>query len=403
MARRYKMRAKDSVTAAVFVWLLTSLDFSGAGYPGPNTAQNIQCLGYYDDGAGGGSSLTAPVNPTDDAKLTYANAGNLAYAATVKIAGSGAALAFGTAATAGEVRLPTAGSVQALRNDTLANVALIQKTAADLVAVGDSAQAAGVDIRAKPGATISLSISGTPQLSVDSTANTCTVIPPLQVGTSGGAYATVGLIRTGTLSADATLLAVRVAGNDRSILGYVNSGSMVMIGSDSLDTTFRSEARLRLRIGASLDVFDATSNGSVFRIKGATVADASAADAFIQAPGSNSGNASGPVLNIRGGRRAGSGTPGGVALFGNVDDSTFHKGFQVGSSGSAAQIAFFGGTLTTQQADIGALTVSVGTSDGVVADVGGAFNQTTLNNNFRDLADKINAIRAVIRAYTLTP
>jgi len=31
-----------------------------------------------------------------------------------------------------------------------------------------------------------------------------------------------------------------------------------------------------------------------------------------------------------------------------------------------------------------------------VADVGGAFNQTTLNNNFRDLADTINNIRTAL-------
>ena len=40
-----------------------------------------------------------------------------------------------------------------------------------------------------------------------------------------------------------------------------------------------------------------------------------------------------------------------------------------------------------------ALTVSVGTADGTVADVGAAFNQTTLNNNFRDVADAYNALR----------
>jgi len=36
-----------------------------------------------------------------------------------------------------------------------------------------------------------------------------------------------------------------------------------------------------------------------------------------------------------------------------------------------------------------ALTTSVGTGDGTIADVGGAFNQATLNNNFKDLADAI--------------
>lgn len=50
------------------------------------------------------------------------------------------------------------------------------------------------------------------------------------------------------------------------------------------------------------------------------------------------------------------------------------------------------------QASVANLTHSVGTSDGTVADVGAAFNQTTLNNNFRDLSDKVNAILAALRS-----
>lgn len=38
------------------------------------------------------------------------------------------------------------------------------------------------------------------------------------------------------------------------------------------------------------------------------------------------------------------------------------------------------------------LTEGPGTADGTVADVGAAFNQTTLNNNFRDLSAKFNAL-----------
>jgi len=39
---------------------------------------------------------------------------------------------------------------------------------------------------------------------------------------------------------------------------------------------------------------------------------------------------------------------------------------------------------------VGPLTTSVGTGDGTVADVGAAFSQTTLNNNFKDVADAVN-------------
>ncbi len=43
------------------------------------------------------------------------------------------------------------------------------------------------------------------------------------------------------------------------------------------------------------------------------------------------------------------------------------------------------------------LTNTFGTGDGAIADVGAAFNQTTLNNNFRDVSDKINAVLAALR------
>lgn len=46
---------------------------------------------------------------------------------------------------------------------------------------------------------------------------------------------------------------------------------------------------------------------------------------------------------------------------------------------------------------ITSLTHSVGTADDTVADVGGSFNQTTLNNDLRDLSAKINAILVALR------
>lgn len=55
-------------------------------------------------------------------------------------------------------------------------------------------------------------------------------------------------------------------------------------------------------------------------------------------------------------------------------------------------------------AAIPSLTAASGTADGTVADVGGSFSQTTLNNNFQDLATKVNAILAALRtAGILTP
>lgn len=50
-----------------------------------------------------------------------------------------------------------------------------------------------------------------------------------------------------------------------------------------------------------------------------------------------------------------------------------------------------------QAAAVTALTNSNGTGDNTIADVGASFSQTTLNNNFRDLSDKVNAIITALK------
>lgn len=49
------------------------------------------------------------------------------------------------------------------------------------------------------------------------------------------------------------------------------------------------------------------------------------------------------------------------------------------------------------EVQIASLTHAVGTADGTIDDVGGAFNQTTLNNNLKELSTKINAILVELR------
>ncbi len=69
---------------------------------------------------------------------------------------------------------------------------------------------------------------------------------------------------------------------------------------------------------------------------------------------------------------------------------------------TSATLGFYGTTPTTQQADISALTDSTtGSANNTVTDVGGSFNQATLNNNFADLIDQINLLRSLLRAYGL--
>lgn len=43
-----------------------------------------------------------------------------------------------------------------------------------------------------------------------------------------------------------------------------------------------------------------------------------------------------------------------------------------------------------------ALTAASGTANDTVTDVGASFDQTTLNNNFKDLAAKINELRTAL-------
>lgn len=44
------------------------------------------------------------------------------------------------------------------------------------------------------------------------------------------------------------------------------------------------------------------------------------------------------------------------------------------------------------------LTAATGTPSTTIADVGGAFSQATLNNNFKSLADKVNNILNLLKA-----
>lgn len=71
-----------------------------------------------------------------------------------------------------------------------------------------------------------------------------------------------------------------------------------------------------------------------------------------------------------------------------------YSGTTMGASASA-RLGFFGVAPITQptSASQGTLTHSVGTADGTVDDVGAAFSQTTLNNNFKECTSRINALR----------
>ena len=63
----------------------------------------------------------------------------------------------------------------------------------------------------------------------------------------------------------------------------------------------------------------------------------------------------------------------------------------------------YNGTVWTDKGVASAVTtlsMSVGTGDDTIADVGVSFNQTTLNNNFRDVGEKINEIIVALQNAT---
>ena len=72
------------------------------------------------------------------------------------------------------------------------------------------------------------------------------------------------------------------------------------------------------------------------------------------------------------------------------------------SAASSAGVTLSYTTGWLQQANIAALTEGPGTANGTVDDVGGAFGQTTLNNNFKELSSKVNAILAALNAVGIT-
>ncbi len=57
--------------------------------------------------------------------------------------------------------------------------------------------------------------------------------------------------------------------------------------------------------------------------------------------------------------------------------------------------------LGTQQSAITSLIAASGTADGTVADVTGSFDQTILNNNFKELVTNVDLILVALRTHGL--
>jgi len=139
-----------------------------------------------------------------------------------------------------------------------------------------------------------------------------------------------------------------------------------------------------LNVGTSLQ-FDATVTPTIDH---ASVGDVVGKKLTIHAQANNSATLKAGDLEIKPGENAGAGADGDLIL-------------GLGTTGieldGAGKIGMYGAAMVAQGTDPGALTDSTGgTADGTLADVGASYSQSTLNNNFADLAAKINALRALL-------
>ena len=83
-----------------------------------------------------------------------------------------------------------------------------------------------------------------------------------------------------------------------------------------------------------------------------------------------------------------------------VTDTT--TGMKIGT-GTTQKLGFFNATPVTQRANIGQLTDLTGGTPGTsVDDVGSSFDQSTLNDNFATLVQKMNAVEQVLQDLGLT-
>ncbi|HEY3233019.1 MAG TPA: hypothetical protein VGJ87_27555 [Roseiflexaceae bacterium] len=82
-------------------------------------------------------------------------------------------------------------------------------------------------------------------------------------------------------------------------------------------------------------------------------------------------------------------------LFYCYDNVGARECLRLETNGTAPMVGFNGVAAVARQS-LTALSMAVGTGDDSVADVGTVFSQATLNNNFRDLVNKINAIRTIL-------
>lgn len=270
MARRFVMRAKDSVTAAMFTWLATSADFAAAGYPGPNAATNTYVASYYDDAA---SLPSAPANPGDDGKIVYASAGQFITSSTVKVTNSGAGLSFGSnpaGYSGATVMAWSSDNRLAGRSTGGSSVSLFHWTASDRINIGSSTIITGFDLSSGTGSFSFFTNSGTTAFTVGSALNlffgASTVA---SAGTVRGPATFSVQCRDAANSANISLIALN--GADRIDVGSgTAAGNLVFNASGAAQFvwSFGGTFTARMLTGGELRLGDVnTATGAMINVK----------------------------------------------------------------------------------------------------------------------------------------
>jgi len=216
---------------------------------------------------------------------------------------------------------------------------------------------------------------------------------------SGTATGTAGDVLIGTTSANAVSIG-------RSGQATTVNGTLTVTEAATFTASADFDSGATVAAGQSITgdgALTITATGSALSLDGSGLETSSTtltADAAFTLSSGTADN----VLTLKSGDN-GAGDSGNVVVdagtatgtAGDVNVGTTNAA-NVNVGRAAGSIGFFGATAVGQQTDVGVLTDSSGGSvDGTVAAVSGSGDDTTINNNFADLVDRINGLRTSVR------
>lgn len=336
------------------------------------------------------------------------------------------ALQFGTnTAASGAVRLGNA-HVLAWRNfGNTGDITGIQVFTDNTVLIGDAANA-GLRYNTATGGTHVWRVNSVTELSLDSTA----LYLQDNALIFGATPAAAGIIR-GT---DGFEVQVKIGGTDRNVILASNSVAGIIFGAAGITNQvngdplyIRNGSGQHASIGTNAWAIMAPTAAVSFSVTGAAAVTSNAwtirgqdntgatathtAGAVTLAAGDATGAGFthvGGALTLRGGDATGgtgTRTGGGLDLRAGTGATAngslrLLNGATVRLEINATGVGFFAVAPVARQA-VAALTSAFGTGNDALVDVGAAFSQTVLNDNFRDCVTKIEQIRTALVNYGL--